>query len=617
MNELQFTAPLKIEAAASGKRPKISILAYSGRVMPVGSHGDVVIDLAGLELPTSLTLLADHDNSINAVIGSGSPAVASGNLTVVGSVADSEAGNKVVQLARDGVALQASVGAEPIEAPTFVKAGESIHVNGRTIKADRPFKLFSKTRLREVTITPNGADHNTAVQISAKRRSDEMTTATPTADEIRAEQRERLKTIEATTAGQWGANQSRVDAIKAKTIGGEMEVEEMKSELLGIMRASRPTAPNVSPGQSGVADLDAIQAKLMIRAGMADLAEETYGARACHAADQIRGGSLVEIAARFLEMEHQTPSRNQNEMIKAAFSTMPLETAFGAVVNKVLESVYRESRASWRAFCSIRSARNFHSHTGVRPSFVGALEQIGPDGEIKHGTLSEATFPWSIGTYAKQLSVTRQDIINDDLSFLDETAPLMARIASRKLSDLVCTTLLGAGTFFSSSNGNKLTAALDSTSFGAALASMRTQRDAEGNDLDINPAVLLVAPELEDAAKKILESQNVAYIAGTDQTATEERATGNPHRNAVRLEVEPRLSNTGKFATTDAADWYLFGSPADAPMIVGFLDGQQTPTVEFFGIDHDVNTLGVAWRVYQDFGAALGDYRAAFMSDVA
>ena len=79
MNELQFTAPLKIEAAASGKRPKISILAYSGRVMPVGSHGDVVIDLAGLELPTSLTLLADHDNSINAVIGSGSPAVASGN----------------------------------------------------------------------------------------------------------------------------------------------------------------------------------------------------------------------------------------------------------------------------------------------------------------------------------------------------------------------------------------------------------------------------------------------------------------------------------------------------------------------------------------------------------
>ena len=111
------------------------------------------------------------------------------------------------------------------------------------------------------------------------------------------------------------------------------------------------------------------------------------------------------------------------------------------------------------------------------------MEQIGPDGEIKHGGLGEATFPWSIGTYAKQLGVTRQDIINDDISFLDETAPLMARMALRKISDLVYTKLLGAGTFFHADNGNKLTSVLDSTSFGAALAAMRTQRSAENDDL--------------------------------------------------------------------------------------------------------------------------------------
>lgn len=617
MNELQFTAPLKIEAAAGSKRPKISILASTGNIMTVGIYGATVIDHAGLELPTSVTLLADHDNSIDAVVGSGSPAIASGNLTVNGTVADTEAGNRVVQLTKDGVELQASVGAEPLAEPTFIKAGESIHVNGRDIKSDRPFKLFSKTRLREVTITPNGADHNTAVNISAKRRSDEMTTATtPTADEIRAEERERLKTIEAATAGDWGPNQSRVDTIKAKAIDGEIEVEEVNSTMLGILRASRPAAPNASPAQTGGTGLEALKAKLMIKSGQSDLATKAFGERACHEADQIRGGSLVEISARCLELDGKTASRNTNEMLKAAASTMSLQVALGSVINKSLENSYHEAASPWKSFCAIRSAGDFKQHTGVKPSFVGELEQVGPAGEIKHGGLNEATFGWKVDTFAKMLGVTRQDIVNDDVSFLGETPMLMARMASRKLSDLVSETLLGAGNFFHADNGNLLTSALDSTSFGAALAAMRTQRDDEGHDLDIRPATLLVSPEKEDAAKKILESQNIEFIAGTSQTATEGRPSGNPHRNAVRLEVESRLSNTDRF-TTDANDWFLFGSPVDVPMIVAFLDGQQTPTAEFFGLDHDVNTLGVAWRIYHDFGCALGDHRAALKSDVA
>ena len=82
------------------------------------------------------------------------------------------------------------------------------------------------------------------------------------------------------------------------------------------------------------------------------------------------------------------------------------------------------------------------------------------------------------------------------------------------------------------------------------------------------------------------------------------RPTGNPHRQAVQLEVEPRLSD-------DPTTWYLMASPQASPMAVGFLGGTQSPTVEFFGLDADPNTLGVAWRVFHDFGSALGDFRAA------
>ena len=49
-----------------------------------------------------------------------------------------------------------------------------------------------------------------------------------------------------------------------------------------------------------------------------------------------------------------------------------------------------------------------------------------------------------------------------------------------------------------------------------------------------------------------------------------------------------------------------------AAIVVGFLNGQQTPTVE--SAQADFNTLGVQMRGYQDFGVALKDYRAGALS---
>jgi hypothetical protein len=85
----------------------------------------------------------------------------------------------------------------------------------------------------------------------------------------------------------------------------------------------------------------------------------------------------------------------------------------------------------------------------------------------------------------------------------------------------------------------------------------------------------------------------------------------------LRAPGEPRISNTTKFAQATTTQWYLFSAAFNAPMIVAFLDGQQSPTVEFMGLDSDVDTLGVAWRVYHDFGAKLGDPRAAVRGDGA
>lgn len=117
--------------------------------------------------------------------------------------------------------------------------------------------------------------------------------------------------------------------------------------------------------------------------------------------------------------------------------------------------------------------------------------------------------------------------------------------------------------------------------------------------------MLLVPPELQQTAKELLLSDFI-------QRANSDLPTGNALKNAVSLEVEPRLSNSQRFTGTSTKAWYLFAGPQDVPLIVAFLGGNQTPTVEFFGFDADPNVLAASWRVYFDYGAALADHRAAY-----
>lgn len=211
--------------------------------------------------------------------------------------------------------------------------------------------------------------------------------------------------------------------------------------------------------------------------------------------------------------------------------------------------------------------------------------------------LGEAVLLGSLGTFARQLRLTREMVINDDLNIFDQMAPMLGRMGGRALNDVVYTTLLsGAGAHFTAGRGNLLTTGsdLDAESLGEAIALLRKQRDPSGADIQITPKVLLVPPELEMTAKALVAS---TYVGVTD---------GSPTGKVV---VESRLSNPA-FSGFSATAWYLFAGPIDAPMLIGFLEGREAPTVESFGLSSDVDTLGFSWRVYHDFGASLGDYRA-------
>ena len=69
---------LELTASANGKKPSVKGVAYSGGKMRLfGWSRPVVVDMAGMSIPESVPLLANHENH---------------TLGRVGLVADSEVG---------------------------------------------------------------------------------------------------------------------------------------------------------------------------------------------------------------------------------------------------------------------------------------------------------------------------------------------------------------------------------------------------------------------------------------------------------------------------------------------------------------------------------------------
>lgn len=611
---LQFTAPIDLQAAEGqpAKPPRFEMLAYSGGFMSPNGFRNTVIDLAGMVLPASLPILMEHDSSLQTgVVGTGQARVDGGKLLASGTlVADLDGTQHLLKLARGGVALQASIGADPVEVRRL-EGGERVRVNGREhVTPANGGLLVVRSTLREISVVAVGADSNSSTTIAAKG-SDVMPleTTTQTPAEIITAERARFQRIDEICRGSWGTSADRVDQLRAQALAETITVEKLQGELLGILRAGRPAAPTPG-GRVNISSADVIQAALLQRVGRGELAAKLFGGEVAEQGHRLRATSLVDLAAMALTLEGATAPSGRQEMLRAAFSTLSLPTALSNVTGKILLEEYAAAPATWRSFAKVMSAADFKPQVGIRPSFVGNLEPVASKGEIKHGTLGESTYPWSVDTYAKMMTLSRQDVINDDVRFLDELAPMMARMAARSLSDLVWSVILAnAGSFFSTGNGNYregADTALTLASLQALALLIRTQRDAKGYDLDIVPKTLVVPPELETTARTLLNSELIETTAGNP--------TGNAMKGLAALEVESRLSNSDRFAGASATQFYLFGSPMDAPVIVGYLDGATAPTVEFFGLDHDVNTLAMSWRCFHDFGAALADHRAAAKS---
>ncbi|HOM53911.1 MAG TPA: hypothetical protein PLV57_22465, partial [Phycisphaerae bacterium] len=171
MDDVQVMDDLLLEAAVDMRKlPTVSILAYTGGIMKVPGWGNIVIDLSNLDASSGVAILSDHDSSRRGVVGHGSAQVRDNRLIVTGSIsATSQAATEIVSSSRNGFPWGASVGVEVLER-RHVRAGETLHINGKTIKApEGGLTLVTQGRLREVSIVGLACDGDTVVSIAASQ----------------------------------------------------------------------------------------------------------------------------------------------------------------------------------------------------------------------------------------------------------------------------------------------------------------------------------------------------------------------------------------------------------------------------------------------------------------
>lgn len=386
---LTFGAALEITAtdADTATPATIQINAYNGGVMAVPTFGAVVVDLAGLTAADSIPILADHDNRLASVIGAGRPEVRDGALFMAGTISrTNDIGRRVIDLAADGVQLQASIGATP-ENSRRVKANTPTTVNGRTIVSATPFILIQKSKLREISIVPAGADETTAVDIAAAQPQELITMNFDTwlsdlgldADALDADQLDTLKkayeatqsaepaeeapaeaaseetatpetvtaSIRAAAAGEAAriADIRRVistDAtyqnetrdgqpIEAHAIANDWTAEKTELELIRSTRSKAPAAHIKQNDPAAV--VQNIEAALLIRAGV-DFSSAVFSSPQAYAAKipaWLRGGVNAEQAQQALEAGYKYSTQSAvdhcRHIVTASGRTVPLDRA--------------------------------------------------------------------------------------------------------------------------------------------------------------------------------------------------------------------------------------------------------------------------------------------------
>lgn len=316
-------------------------------------------------------------------------------------------------------------------------------------------------------------------------------------------------------------------------------------------------------------------------------------------ARQFIGLSLVELARENLRLSGADvrglgASQIVTRSLGGLHSTSDFANALSGAVGLVLRNAYEASPSGLKPLARRVTLSDFRAKTFVNLSGFSALEKVNEHGEFKRGTLEDGGEHVKLDTFGKIFGITRQAIINDDVGMISDLPRRLGQAASQfeaaQLAELLLKNPVMADgkALFHADHGNLAAAgaAPSEATLSAARLALRTQTDAVGQLIGIAPRFLVVGPELETGAEKLMSAITPA-------------ATGDAQPIKLSVAVEPRIAGKA---------WFIAADPAACDgLVYAHLASEPGPQIE-----HRVgfNVDGVEFKVRLDFGAAFIDHRS-------
>lgn len=334
-------------------------------------------------------------------------------------------------------------------------------------------------------------------------------------------------------------------------------------------------------------------------------------------AGEFRGLRMVDLARQSLERSGvRTAGMLPMDVLGQALtqrssgghaSTGDFPVLLENTLHRVLLAAYGTTPDNWSRFCSLGSVSDFRPHKRYRLGSFSQLSSLNELGEFANKAIPDGVKESiSAATKGNIIGISRQALINDDLSAFSSLATMLGRAARLSIEVDVFALLAsnsGLGpvmndgqTLFHATHNNIGTgAALSVASIDADRVLLASQKDPSNNEvLELRPAIMVLPIGLGGAARVINQAQFDVDVSNKFQVPN--KVVG-LYRDIVD---SARLSGTRR---------YSFADPSIAPTIeVVFLDGQQQP---FMDIYQPWLVDGVQWKVRLDYGVGGVDFRGA------
>lgn len=380
-----------------------------------------------------------------------------------------------------------------------------------------------------------------------------------------------------------------------------MSVEQIRAAALNALgQGTTPTAPPRQDAgayaDNGNAVQDGMIEALLDRAGVAKSQDKS---------NHFRTMSLAEMARASLTEKGVSVSAfgTKMQMVGAAFTHTSSD--FGHVLMNVSEKAmlrgWENSGETFNRWAKKGTLSNFHTAHRAGLGGFPSLPKVKEGAEYQYVTADDRAAPIALATYGGLFSITRQAIINDDMSVFQSIPSNMGRAASRTIGDLVYAILMSNNNFtdgkplFHTDHGNIVTNAegFVPAALGEARKQMRMQKDRHSNTLNITPGFVIVPAALESIAMQVLRSTSVP---GAETNS----GIMNPVNSLGELVVESRLD------ANSPDSWYVAAEQGSDTVEVAYLDGVDTPYLEQ---QEGWSVDGVSYKCRIDAGVAPLDYR--------